>query len=155
MSFQIKDSISPDLLAKARALQDTRPVLEAAGLQLVALTKRAFSDPSLRAAPWRPLKPATIARKAKRGQSLEILRASGDLFQSITITKLTRNTVSVGSNKPYAAVQQLGSKKQKGRGSGIPARPFFPVTPDGQLTPLARARVEATMARKIDSLLKS
>jgi len=138
-----KDQITPDLRKKLAGIRDRRPVLEAMGIELVSLTKRAFNDAALRAAPWPPKKdgsPATLKRK-------------GTLWQSIRITSVTPDAVTVGSDRPYAAVHQLGSSKSKGRGSGIPARPFFPVL-GGVLARGAMDRVVAVAQAKIKSLLQ-
>jgi phage gpG-like protein len=76
-------------------------------------------------------------------QTWSLLRKSGALVQSIRITQVGTNSVTVGSDRPYAAVHQFGSKKPKGRGGGIPARPFFPVDRQGNFTALAARKIEA------------
>jgi phage gpG-like protein len=142
LSLQITDTISP----KLRKLGTTTPalrqaVLEAMGLQLVSLTKRAFNDASLRAAPWPP---------HKRPRGNQLLKRSGALFQSIRIASLTDRSVTVASDRPYAAVHQLGSAKSSGRGSGIPARPFFPVL-NGKFTLQATERLRAIAQARLDA----
>lgn len=143
MNFRLqirKDEISPDLNKKIhRADQGTKLALTAAGQQVISITKRAFTDPSLRAQSWAP-------RKDKKTHAL--LQKSTMLRKSMRITGLTKKTVTVGSDRVYAGVQQLGSKKKSG---GIPARPFFPIDQRNQLTPLASKRVMATIQRALKS----
>lgn len=133
MSVQIqiaRDTVSPDLAKKFRAMEDPRPHLEAMGLALVSLTKRAFTDSSLRPSTWATKKDGTPAS----------LRKTGMLWQSIRITALNASSVTVGSDRAYAAAHQLGSKKR-----GIPARPFFPFTASGEPTLRAKEAVEMAL----------
>jgi len=145
MSFQVRDKLTPELRRLSRAVADPRPALAAGGEMLVSLTKRAFADASLRPAPWKP---------RKSGGTHPLLRKSGNLWQSIAVTGVTKTTVRVGSNAVYAAVQQLGSRKATGRGGGIPARPFFPFLPSGAPTPLAAQRVREVIRDKLANLLR-
>ena len=55
MSLQIRirsNTISPGLAKAAAAIKDKRPIVEAMGLQLAGITKRAFNDSALRVASW-------------------------------------------------------------------------------------------------------
>lgn len=145
IQFRLKrNEISPDIRHKLHAVSNARPLLEAIGLQLVSLTKRAFTDAGLRPAEWPPRKKAV---------SWQILRKSGTLWKSIRVTDVTGSSVTVGSDRPYAAVHQLGSRRSTGRGGGIPARPFFPVL-SGKLTPLARKKIDEIATQKLEKLLK-
>ncbi len=73
---------------------------------------------------WAPLK-----RPRKSGGS-KILVDSGQLGSRWSVRAEARS-VEVGTNLKYAAVHQYGSRKTKGRGGGIPARPFLPVDDSG------------------------
>ena len=148
MSLSFRNTITPTLHWNARAIANKRPILEAMGMEFVSLTKRAFTDATLRPAPWAPLKPATL--KHKKGT---ILRESGALFHSIAISELTDIAVTVSSDRPYAAIQQLGGKAGRNHAVTIPPRPFFPIL-EGKLTPHARERIEAIARAKIKSLTK-
>jgi phage virion morphogenesis protein len=148
MSIAYRNGISPELARRARAVADRRPILEAMGAVFVSLTKRAFSDATLRPTPWAPNAPSTLRRK--KGT---LLRESGALYQSIAITQLTNDAVTVSSDRPYAAIQQLGGQAGRGRQVTIPPRPFFPVL-NGQLTPEARRRIDNVAKLKIESLTK-
>lgn len=146
MSLQIKDGISPGLKSAAAKIADKKPLHEAMGLTIVSRTKRAFTDESLRPAPWAARNPPT--------GTWSLLRKSGALWQSIRITEVTNDHVTVGSDRKYAAVHQFGSSKKSGRGSGIPARPFFPFTKEKKLTPEATTAVERVLKAKISAILK-
>jgi hypothetical protein len=61
---------------------------------------------------------------------------TGAMWQSIRISELTGDHVTVASDRPCAAAQQLGSAKKN-----IPARPFFPFTKDGKITDTAYHRI--------------
>lgn len=125
-----RDDISPDLERLASDNLRQR-ILNGVGTLFGSLAQRAFDEPSLRAKSW-------PARKS--GGSNPLLIKSGDLRQSIH-SHVQGDSVVVGSPKAYAAVHQLGSSKSSGRGSGIPARPFFPIDGD-ELTANAREEMK-------------
>lgn len=135
------NTISPQIAKLARGISDKRPILEAMGLALVSYTKRSFNDASLRGAVWPPKKDGTPSR----------LKKTGALWQSIRIVNLGKSSVTVGSDRVYAAVHQFGSTKVAGRGSGIPARPFFPFI-SGRIIPRARQSIESAAMAKIRAL---
>ena len=153
----VRDNISPQLAKLASRLANRQPLLQAMGLQLVSLTKRAFNEESLRASSW----PAVI----KSGPKNAPLKKTGALWQSIKISSLTNNSVTVSSDRKYAAIHQLGGRigphqmtSKKGKswmhpGSNIPARPFFAFLPDGSPTPTAVKKLEAVLRDKLQALL--
>jgi phage gpG-like protein len=154
ISLHVKtDTMTPHLRAALSRVKNKRPVMEAMGLALVGITKRAFTDASLRAAGWPPKKDGKAAT----------LRLTGTMWRSVRITQLTDRRVVVGSDRKYAAVHQLGGRKMKpaakgkrkggGRG-GIPARPFFPFTPDGRATQRAKDAVTRAGKAAVERLLK-
>jgi phage gpG-like protein len=167
--FNIRDGISPALAALTRHMKDKRPVLEAMGEELKSLTERAFTDESLRPKPWPARAGTKFGRKySKSGKEIrtvvnsrsgveehQLLRKSAALWHSIRISRLTNELVMVASDRKYAAIQQLGSKKKSGRGSGIPARPFFPFVGVGRMTDLARERIRNVAFAKLRSLMRA
>jgi phage gpG-like protein len=58
---------------------------------------------------WKALKASTLATRAKAGKSGKILQASGHLASSITPFH-TATTAGVGTNVPYAAAMNNGSR---------------------------------------------
>jgi phage gpG-like protein len=146
VSFEVritKDEVSPRLAKLERALNQLRPILEAVGLEIVSISQRAFFDSSLRASPWAP-------RKREYPWPILVHHRPG-LQSSIRITSISGTTVAVGTDRVYAAVHQFGSSKTKGRGSGIPARPFFPIDSSGNLTSLAQQNISAVLANALEA----
>jgi len=133
------------------------------GTAFATCTKDAFDDPSLRPASWAPVKHAG-----------KPLYQTGLLRRSIRVTSSSAISVTVGTDRPYAAYQNYGTwgpyriapiaaKALAWKGAahpvsgvimhpGIPARPFFPVRPDGSLTTAAAERiiVAAEASLKLD-----
>lgn len=138
-----RDGISPSLAKKVRAGGNPQPALRAAGEVLVQMAKRSFDEPSLRPAPWAALKASTVRAKARAGKSSSILKSSGTMWRSFRVIGVDSSRVTVGSDRPYAGFHQLGTRH-------IPARPFFPVTPQGKLTAAAKMRVEAAMQKRLN-----
>ena len=145
VSIQVTDKLSPSLAAMAARLKNKRPVLEAMGETFRSIAVRSFTDEAMRPAPWAPLKPATVKRKKGAGG---ILRNKGAMWQSLKVTplKLSNDSVTVSSDRPYAAFHQFGTKY-------IPARPFFPML-NGKLTPSAKEKIVNIAKLKIKILLK-
>lgn len=148
------DSITPGLAAIAARVRDLTPVAEAAGLQLVAFAGRSFNEPGVRAVPWAPLKPATIAEKIAAGKSTAILKRDVVMARSFRITDLRPMSVTVGTDRPYARYHQFGAPKR-----GLPQRPMLPFTgttaASAQLAPWARKRLEAVSQKKLNALLQA
>lgn len=131
-----RDSISPALAHLAGSELENRMVLGAA-TALAALAQRAFDEPSLRPSAWAPRKPSS-----KGDHPLLIL--SGTLRQSIHPSGLGGGAAEIRIPPVYAAHQQFGSDKTSGRGSGIPARPFFPAL-DGEITTRGREDIDEVL----------
>lgn len=101
--------------------------LKAAANELLNATDEAFTDPSYRQKNWAPLSPKTIARKPANSG---ILVNSG-ILKNASLGKYVNpsdNTIGVSTSCKYAATHQFG------RGP-IPARPFVPITEDGDIAP--------------------
>jgi phage gpG-like protein len=143
ITVTVKDAITPDLQRRMLALQNRRPVLEAAGLSLLSQARQAFENSARRAAPWPP----------KKDGSPATLRKNNTLFDSLRVKLVTNDSVHVGTDRKYAPVHQLGSRKGSGRGSGIPARPFFPIL-GGQITPRAKAAIGNAIRAELDAQLR-
>ena len=133
--IQIRDGITPDLLRRARAAGDRRPLLAAMGQAVKSLGIQAFTDPAKRAQAWAP-------RQDVKTHAL--LQKSTLLRKSIRVIAVSNDTVIIGSDRPYAATHQLGSTKLN-----IPARPYLPFYASGQMTSLGRLRVERALAASL------
>lgn len=139
----------------ARSAANLGPVMHAIAEELQSQTIANFQAQGRPR--WAPLQ--NPGDKRKDGQ---ILQDSGQLAASITADS-GRDYAVVGSNKPYAAIHQLGGKtkahtirpKEKKAlafggavvrgvehpGSDIPARPFLPITAAGELQTEAQSDV--------------
>ena len=160
MSLTIRDTIDPTLRRAAQSLKDKRPLLEAMGLQLESLTKRSFNEPALRPIPW----------PAKSDGSPARLRKNQLLVRSPRVSSVTQSTVTVSSDRPYAAIHQRGGiiRAKPGKSLAfeiggrtifakkvtIPARPFFPFLGD-KMTDIARQKIHAVGQAKLASLFKA
>ncbi len=167
MAYKIKfdfDSLTPDLREKARALQDTGPVAQAAVSTLKQIAELAFRDSNFRPIEW-------PARKFPAAHAL--LMKSGQLSRSLRV-RMAGSTAYLESDKAYAAVHQFGvshswkikPRNKKAlripgigpRGSvtikGIPARPFVPVGADGTPTETATRWMLDAINTRLRSLLR-
>jgi phage gpG-like protein len=148
------DRISPRLAKLYKQGADVSPVLEAGALQLLSWTQAAFEDPSKRPLPW----PAR-----KRGSN-PLLKKSRALQQSLRVLSKDSRSATVGTDRPYAAHHQFGTRPyvirpvkkkylfwagaahpvKEVKHPGLPARPFFPVL-GSQLYGPAEERIFKTM----------
>lgn len=135
---QTRDTITPEIKRALKSVRDPRPSLEAMGLAVVSITQRNFTQSRYRPAAWPPLKAKTIKAKAKAGKSNRPLVGEGLLARSPRVVSVDRRRVVIGSDRPYASYHQLGTRR-------VPARPFFPFTRSGNLTPAARRVVLAAL----------
>lgn len=143
-----------------RAGADASPVLRAIGEDIMERAKQRFgSATGPDGAPWRANARSTIENFIrakggygkrginKKGQNWAMAKKplqghTGDLARQFHVA-VQGNSVTVSNSMVYAAMQQFGGKKSefpKLRGD-IPARPFLPVTADGQLYPQERASI--------------
>lgn len=127
---QIEQAIS-ELLHKAQNLE--KP-LNAIGNYLTNIMEESFdSETSPDGEAWHPLAESTKAYKAKYGGS-KILQSKDRNLRESTGYSADSDSVIVGVNAystkgyPYPIVHQFGTEDGK-----IEARPFMPITRDGEL----------------------
>jgi phage gpG-like protein len=112
LSFDLNlDQVTPSLSRLASEQLRDR-LLQGIGTVIVSHAQRAFDEPGLRPASWKP-------RKSKK-EKHPLLIKSGDLRQGLNFQKEGSSSIRMGSPTKYAATHQLGR-------DAIPARPFFPV----------------------------
>lgn len=132
-----------------------RETLDAMGLGLVNMARRAFTNTGLRPKAWLPRKDSL---------SHPLLLKTGSLRNSLRVVAVTVNSVVVGSDRPYALIHQVGgtiTPKQKKalvfRSGGetiirkkvkIPPRPYFPFV-NGYLTEPATRQMENIIRAKM------
>ncbi len=145
MYFRItKNTLSPELDRLLKLARNKAPVLRAMGTVFKSITKGTFNSvgADMRPSPWKP----------KFGGTPSNLYKSGQLARSFHLT-VNNSSATVSTPMSYAAIHQFGGKiTAKGKALAfigpdgqhifrksviIPPRPFFPVTPDGRLTPAA------------------
>lgn len=133
----IDSGIQVALARLQRKMANLRPVMQQIGEDVVASTQLRFRDqesPSGQA--WKELSDVTKAlrRKGNGSGELEILSDNRILKNSLTRAKgaitVTANSVTVGTNVPYAAIHQFGGMAGRNRKVSIPARPFLGISAD-------------------------
>jgi phage gpG-like protein len=163
-----RNTISPSLQRRARALKNKKPLLRTMGEYGKQWTKRAFNEPALRPAPWPNLASGKPAR----------LRKDQLLSKSPDIKFIDNRKVIIGSDRKYAAIHQLGGhtgarvirpKKKKALfwpgakhpvkqvrhpGSRIPARPYFPFLKSGRVSPAFRRSLQNVVRTRLNQLLR-
>lgn len=163
----INDSAVTALLEALRQRTgNMSPVLKAIGEDMMERVKQRFaSSTAPDGKPWAPNTQATLIRYLQsrggfsektgkitaKGQKLAINKKplignGGDLSRQFDVDA-TDNSVTVGSTKKYAAMQQYGGTKSQfpNLWGDIPARPFMPITPDGKLYPQEEREILATL----------
>ncbi len=127
---QIDQAIS-ELLHKAQNLE--RP-MNAIGNYLTNIMEESFdSETSPDGEAWHPLAESTKIQKLRRGES-KILQSRDRNMRESTGYSADSDSVIVGVNAyskdryPYPIVHQFGTEDGK-----VPARPFMPITHDGEL----------------------
>lgn len=93
---------------------------------------------------WKPLSIRYSKRVGRKSATLDL---TGELMRSIRVGQPDGNSISVYTEDPKAAYHQFGEGKN-------PLRPFFPITPSGDLTPRARNRVETAAQLEAQRILR-
>lgn len=128
---------SPDKAARAwaammRRTTDLGPAMKVGAESVNRLLKMSFQDSRTPTGTgWQPLDPETIKRRRKK--SSKPLIDTGVLRNS-TYARSGARTIYFGTNIGYAGYQQFGTRY-------IPARPFLPITAQGELTMAGPAKV--------------
>lgn len=129
----------------ARNAEEPREALQEVADDFLQLQQRRFARAS---AIWRPLKPESARRKARRGLSTEPL-VGGRLEASLTIRgatyqvrRMNVRSITLGTRDPSAHLHQRGTSKK------LPARP--PVS----LSPADERRWRDIFARSLTGALR-
>lgn len=138
--FEIKveaKNVMSALERLAHTGQDMSPVMRGIAQELERQTEKNFAAEGR--PKWLGLKPSTIAMRTRRGTwpGMMLQISAGGLASSISSSS-DASSATVGSNKKYAAMQQLGgitSSKSMIPNKTIAARPFLPIDAQGQLQP--------------------
>ena len=133
--FEIKiddKAVMSSLDRLAATAHNMSPVMRVIAQELARQTEKNFAAEGR--PKWLGIKP----RKGREGG--HILQDTGQLAASIT-TSHDAGSATVGSNKVYAAIHQLGGKTGRGHKVNMPARPFLPIDAQGQLQPEAEGNI--------------
>lgn len=124
----------------AAGIADASPLMAAISTEFLSQTEANFEAEGR--PHWLGLKPSTIRQRERQGTwpGKILQRTAGGLAPSIS-TSYDANSSSIGSNKPYAAIQHLGGKAGRGRKVTIPSRPYLPMDAEGNLQPEAEEAV--------------
>lgn len=96
---------------------------------------------------WPELSPR-YAKEYHGGNQVPTLQLSGELQSSIQIEESNRDFSEVYTVNEYAEAHQWGDPTMR-----LPARPFFPMTIDGQLTEYAKGEVLAAADGELERIL--
>ena len=106
---------------------DSRPAMRAIAEYLMTITKVRFDKEG---PGWAPLSQSWANYKYRNKLDPRILRARGNLFNSVTIPGskgsvlvIRNHNLEYGSSLPYARTHQFGGRSP--RGGVIPARPYI------------------------------
>lgn len=148
VSVTMADDAVRTALARVQARTgNLEPMLDVVGAAQVTSTQERFEaqrGPDGQA--WRGLAERTLElRQARGASSPQILRDSGELYDSLT-HQAEPTQVAWGSNRAYARIHQLGGQAGRGRKSTIPAREFLGLSDDdrAEVLRIAREHVEGT-----------
>ncbi|MDO9053833.1 MAG: phage virion morphogenesis protein [Sulfurimicrobium sp.] len=119
----------------AATAHNMSPVMSMIAQELERQTEKNFASEGR--PKWLGLKPSTIAMRTKRGTwpGMMLQVSAGGLSSSIGSSH-DAMSATVGSNKKYAAMQQLGgvtSPRSMIPNKVIAARPFLPIDAQGNL----------------------
>lgn len=162
ITVKVQDFGAAALLRRAQRLAgNPEPVLRAMVTTLKSITEGTFNSAgaAYRPAPWPP----------KRDGSPSILQKSTTLAKSFFL-EVGQRSAMVSNPMRYAAIHQFGgeirpknAKALRFQSGGrwwtvqkvtMPARPFFPIAPDGGLTQAATDRILSAGQRTLDRLLQ-
>lgn len=156
-------ALSALLTALHDRVNDMAPLLMATGDDLIEGTKQRFASATgPDGSPWKANSQTTLeayimqrgglskktGKITAKGQMLATSKRplqghSGDLARQFSSQVTSGTTLLVGSSMIYAAMQQYGGTKAQfpHLWGDIPARPFFPLRPDGSLYPQEEAKL--------------
>ena len=142
VSITINDkSLRRSLRALDLAATDLEPAMRKIAGTLLAETQFNFLDEGRPG--WMP----SLAAEERDGQTLQ---DTGRLMGSVSTDHDDRQA-TVGTNVVYGAIHQFGGKTGRHESVELPARPFLPVTGDGELQPEVVIPILDTIVRHLES----
>ena len=121
-------AVEDALLEVAKKASDLRPLMKNIAGIMADSTEENFKEEGR--PKWKDLSEKTKTARRKTGHYPgQILQVSGQLALSIT-TQYDDTSAIIGSNKVYAAIQQLGGQAGKNKKVNIPTRPYLNISED-------------------------
>lgn len=124
LSIEVKNNASPAMRRMLAQLQDRTVPNRMVGIELFSWVQRNFAAQGALGGGWVPLKPATVAAKAKGGWSPMPLIRTGNLrnsFAGFGDAQVAGVGAQASFGVDYARVHQEGAPEKN-----IPARPMLP-----------------------------
>ena len=123
----------------AQGMHDASPLMRSISEEFRTQTEANFAAEGR--PKWLGLKPSTIDQRTRRGSwPGRIMQISGQLAASYS-TGHDADSATIGSNKVYAAIQNLGGDAGRGHKSHIEPRPQLPIDAQGNLQPDAEEAI--------------
>jgi phage virion morphogenesis protein len=140
-SIEIKlnnEKVEEALLEVAKKATELRPLMRNIAGIMADSTEENFKEQGR--PKWQDLAEATKTARRKTGHYPgQILQVSGQLAISVT-TQYDDTSATIGSNKVYSAIQQLGGQAGRKKNTTIPARPYLKLTDDDSMEIIVRAK---------------
>lgn len=114
-------------------------------LKRLTVDNLGFTGPG-RPSQWAPLSPR-YAKRVKRPEAT--LDLTGDLLRSLRVGSPDGEGIDVYTDNVYAEAHQNGNPARN-----LPARPFFPILPDGSPTARTQNILETTAALEIQRQMR-
>lgn len=134
-------SLRQSLSALDLAATDLSPVMRKIAGTLLTETQFNFLDEGRPA--WIP----SLAAEERDGQTLQ---QTGRLMGSID-TDYDDRQAAVGTNVVYGAIHQFGGETGRNKATEILARPYLPLTEDGELQPDTVVPILDTIVRHLEA----
>lgn len=140
VSIAINDSQVRQALRRLESsVADMTPAMRAIAASLAHVTEENFEAEGRPS--WTP------SQRASRGGGVT-LQDSGQLAGSL-VTDYDPHSSVIGSNLPYARIQHLGGQAGRNQAVELEARPYLPMTAEGELQPEAGEAIVATVLRHL------
>ncbi|EKG5017763.1 phage virion morphogenesis protein [Salmonella enterica subsp. diarizonae] len=137
-------SLRQSLSALELAATDLTPAMRKIAGTLLTETLLNFEDEGRPA--WTP----SLSAQERDGMTLQDKGNAGGLKGSIS-TDYDTSRAMIGTNKVYGPIHQFGGEAGRNHSVELEARPYLPLTGDGELQPEAETSVLDTIVRHLES----
>ena len=137
------------------AIGELTPLMQGIAAELASQTEENFEHEGR--PQWPELSDTTTERRAKNGHwPGKILQVSAAGLAASITTHATDSSALVGSNKPYAAMMQLGGDQADfpHLWGDIPARPYLTMDAEGELQPEAEEAILKLALNQLEKIAR-